>query len=454
MKRQQGGAAKLALYMVILFSLGMTWFLHGKSDLFSEQENNEVALLREKIEEANRRIEELGLEVRHSPNRITGIYKSRVKTMFNVLPSNEDKNVKPLIIQNLIHREGSGLNKTDIVLATQLSTNKLDNMLTQLKYWNGPASIAVYLSSLDDIDRFFNFVKQNRPLLRLATFHVVLEKTSTLHYPTNLMRNVAMDGIESHYFLAMDVDLIPLPGDCYSKLKSTLSRINVASRKKTLFVLPAFHLFPEAKESYAFAENLPMSKSEVVRKVEEHKMDQFWKRFQPGHGPTQYKTWLENNDTSSDFYEIDVTKSQSEFYEPYVAGFKLALPRYWEGTNQICLLSFGPNASYFCLQFLLPLSLGARLSRKKEDSRKDQRAGLGEVRTRLLTTYVRRLVCFGVVGLDLHLGHVFVVDEQWTLESHLVNEVVVVQRSIQNQKPQQNWKKLVQSSTFILHQKL
>jgi hypothetical protein len=59
-----------------------------------------------------------------------------------------------------------------------------------------------------------------------------------------------MEGIESHYFVAMDVDLIPIPRDCHVNLVSTFSRIQMGNKKDSLFVLPAFSLFPETNGEY------------------------------------------------------------------------------------------------------------------------------------------------------------------------------------------------------------
>jgi hypothetical protein len=107
----------------------------------------------------------------------------------------------------------------------------------------------------------------------------VLEKTSKLLYPTNVLRNVAMEGIESHYVVAMDVDLIPLSRDCHGNLVSTFSRIQMGNKKDSLFVLPAFSLFQETNGEYATADMLPLSKRRVVNIVKKKKMDHLWKGF-------------------------------------------------------------------------------------------------------------------------------------------------------------------------------
>jgi hypothetical protein len=261
---------------------------------------------------------------------------STIKHLFNDLAFSEKMQVKPMILKNFIRREGSGLKKNDIVLATQLSTSKLRNLLVQLQYWNGPVSVAVYISRLEDIDILFNFTEQNRPFIHQTSFHLVLEKTQNLLYPTNILRNVALEAIESDYFLALDVDHIPLPHNCHDKLVHVLSRIESDNKQNLLFVLPAFSLFPEKGEKYATADALPSSKEIALKLVKKRRMAQFWKKIFPqGHGPSNYTRWVMNTNTSDDFYEIALSQKQSILYEPYVVGFKPGIPRYWEGKTSI-----------------------------------------------------------------------------------------------------------------------
>jgi hypothetical protein len=60
-----------------------------------------------------------------------------------------------------------------------------------------------------------------------------------------------------------------------------------------------------------------------------------FKIFPQGHGPSNYTKWVTNTNTSDDFYEIALSQKQSILYEPYVAGFKPGIPRYWEGKTTI-----------------------------------------------------------------------------------------------------------------------
>jgi hypothetical protein len=331
------------LILFLAFS-SIWWVLFGKINVFLQNDFTEVELLQQKLWETNLKIK--ALETAHGKceksetNSIddsdSDHLRTSIKTLFNGLAVNDNYKIRPLILENFIRHEGSSLNQTDIVMATQLSSSKFENVLLQLKYWNGPASVAVYIGKLKDIDTFFNFMEQNRPFLRDASFHLVLENAPKLAYPTNILRQVAMEAIESHYFLAMDVDLIPLPPDCHSHLMSTFSGIEIANKTNTLFVLPAFSLPSKKNEMHATEDMLPLSKREAVNMLKKQQMFQFQKAASPGgHAPTQNGKWRKETNTSGNFYDISITKKESIKYEPYVLGFKPGIPRYWEGKRNI-----------------------------------------------------------------------------------------------------------------------
>eukprot|EP00980_Cylindrotheca_fusiformis_P007231 scaffold1525_cov142-Cylindrotheca_fusiformis.AAC.31 len=257
--------------------------------------------------------------------------RESLKLRFENLPLNNDRRIRPFILQNIIPRRRGGLKKQEIVLATHLSTLKFENLLTQLKYWNGPASVAIYISSIEDINRLVDFTEHNEQVLHETSIHLVLERTSELPYPFNMLRKLAMESIESDYFLALDVDFVPFPLNCHDQLLSTLSRISILNKEKTLFILPAFSVFPRKKEQYATADMFPLSKQHVVDLVAKKKMGQFRKSvYKPGHAATQYHIWLRNTNEDGDIYHVSVGLKQAEFFEPYVLGYKPGIPRYWE----------------------------------------------------------------------------------------------------------------------------
>eukprot|EP00980_Cylindrotheca_fusiformis_P002301 scaffold535_cov65-Cylindrotheca_fusiformis.AAC.3 len=263
--------------------------------------------------------------------------RSRMKYHFEQLPFHNDRQIKPLSLLYKVPRQGPiSLDKKDIVLTTHLSHTKFQSLLLQLQYWNGPASVAVYIKEETEIDLLFDFLDKHEQDVRQASFHIVMEKTSQLQYPFNTLRQATLDGVESDYFLAMDVDLIPLPQNCHRNLTETLARIQVPNKNRHLFVLPAFSIAPSPGEKFASLEMLPSSKQEAKKMVHQNQMIQFHKNsFPQGHRPTQYDTWLQNTNVprtipDDPIYEINVTLEESVRYEPYVVGYKPGIPRYWE----------------------------------------------------------------------------------------------------------------------------
>jgi hypothetical protein len=196
---------------------------------------------------------------------IVDAWNHGVQLIFDSLPVADSSSPQSAtILKNLIQRREKVLYSNDVLLTTHISTNKLEVLLTQLKYWGGPASVAVYFKDQAGINQFFQVWQQHYDKLKQTSFHFVFEKNTTLLYPHNLLRNVAMDAVESDYSLAMDVDFIPFPKGCHDRLIQVMQdNSTIAERKKTLFILPAFQMFPKKHETHATEDMLPASKAET-----------------------------------------------------------------------------------------------------------------------------------------------------------------------------------------------
>ena len=262
-----------------------------------------------------------------------GLHRAMMGLFESIPISNQQPEMKPATLKNLICRLDAHDNR-DIVLATHITTSKFQALLTQLKYWKGPASIAVYIKTKEDIDSFFRFIGQNQPLLKTVTFHLVMEKTD-MPYPHNILRNVAVEAVESgHIVILLDVDLIPMPEGCHDRLlaalKSPSSELFV--NKKKMFVLPAFQIKQIEGNTHASEDQLPLSKGELIEKLKTKEVVPFHlKEFERGHGPTNFTKWINlpsSNDTT--FYDIpNDSRVKNGSFEPYVIAFKFGLPKYW-----------------------------------------------------------------------------------------------------------------------------
>jgi hypothetical protein len=259
-------------------------------------------------------------------------------------------NTTQKVLANLKPRDPSPRGPDDIVLVTHGSTFKLPTFLTQLHYWNGPASLALYLNQLggdetapDAIALLETFLEDHQETLRNTSIHLLMEYTNSeegpVGYPHNPLRNLAMDQSDGDYVVALDVDFIPQPRNCYSKLLATLEAhdgilAEEIRQEKLVMVLPAFEVYAPKGKDEATPKQLPNSKKKLYDLVQSDRAENFQtKRYPPGHGPTKFKKWFEpvSNLTSVDkkplvpFYPIYYKPG----FEPYVLVYRPGIPRYW-----------------------------------------------------------------------------------------------------------------------------
>lgn len=258
-----------------------------------------------------------------------------------------------MILSNLISRRAPNDNPSEhknmplypeeIVLVTHGSIFKLDIFLTQLDYWRGPVSLALHINEGDEqIEILETFIDQHHDQMQNVSVHLYMEYTNLAStestpppYPHNILRNLAMDECESDFFVAIDIDFIPGPLDCYTSLQKTLNANNrmIARAMKTLkmiYVLPAFELLAPTGEKSAVPAQLPSSKQQLRRQVDANLTEPFHhKRYADGHGPSNFEKWYTYDDSRSSKtnYGIDYRPG----FEPYTLAYRPGIPRYWDG---------------------------------------------------------------------------------------------------------------------------
>jgi hypothetical protein len=216
----------------------------------------------------------------------------------------------------------------DLVLATHTSPMKFTNICTQMDHWRGPVSAALYVSSEEEIQKLQEFLTQSAEVLLKVTLHVMLELPQPQGYPHNQLRNLALENIRSDYFVALDADFIP-PKDSYSSLVSLVrsnEHVRNEVRNRTMLVIPAFAILPIRGLNVATPDLIPKTKSDIEEMVLDHRADPFQsKTFPPGHGPTNFKKWFQEDGSSQKKYNIQY----ADLFEPYVLGYRPGVPRYW-----------------------------------------------------------------------------------------------------------------------------
>ena len=251
------------------------------------------------------------------------------------------------------------IDNDDITLAAHSSVSKLERLEIQLRRWNGPTSIAVYISNKDDIAVLLNWYSTSTYIHDTVTIHVVLEYhigPTTMYYPHNILRNVALDNIQTDYFLAMDADFMT-SYTCHEHLRNLIatseSTRNYLRYNKTLMVLPAFERFEFDTSPPLTIDDIPNTKDELRTMMDKELLAPFHiDIFEPGHGPSNYPKWF-SKDVPDDDEKVSYPVEFQHRYEPYVLGYKdgSSIPRYWPffrgfGFDKISWLTEAHYAGY------------------------------------------------------------------------------------------------------------
>ena len=259
----------------------------------------------------------------------------------------------------------------DVTMVTQGSPSKLDRLRHLLARWNGPISCTAVISSHEDIVRLADFWNSNTIVRLYVSIHVYMEQQpNTQGYPINIARNIALDHIDSDYFLANDIDFIPDPAAF-----SILSAANKQELKQRVFwVLPAFERFLSKENKEALVDDvalIPKDKSTLLKMVKEEVLEPFHP-YTSGHRPTNITRWY---NTTKD-YEIKFKM----YYEPYVVGYKFGAPQYWPtfrnfGFNKAAWFMEADRMGYkfnvLANHFVVHMNHPGR-SRRRRDQRVDQ----------------------------------------------------------------------------------
>lgn len=79
------------------------------------------------------------------------------------------------------------------------------------KHWEGPISLALYLSDAE-AQQFLRYAQGSEVLMSRGNvgYHIVYKEGQ--FYPVNLLRNVAMRQVNTPYMFLSDIDFLPMYG--------------------------------------------------------------------------------------------------------------------------------------------------------------------------------------------------------------------------------------------------
>jgi hypothetical protein len=190
-----------------------------------------------------------------------------------------------------------------VTLITQLSCRphaRLQVMQSLVSQWDGPASVAVFIMSPDEVEAVATLYDSDPIMQKHVALHLVYMDNSTLAnpmykeygvptiYPVNKLRNTALVNALSDWVLYVDCDFTIVPNR-HDQVQPMIAH-ELSSRKdktvpesKLVFVLPAFELSPD--------ETPPTNKVDLFRMyADKDSTMQFFakKRCPPCHGATLY----------------------------------------------------------------------------------------------------------------------------------------------------------------------
>ncbi|XP_060046089.1 xylosyl- and glucuronyltransferase LARGE1 isoform X1 [Erinaceus europaeus] len=190
---------------------------------------------------------------------------------------------------------------TDVTLVAQLSMDRLQMLEAICKHWEGPISLALYLSDAE-AQQFLRYAQGSEVLMSRhnVAYHIVYKEGQ--FYPVNLLRNVAMKHVGTPYMFLSDIDFLPMYG-LYEYLRKSVIQLDLANTKKAMIV-PAF-------ETLRYRLSFPKSKAELLSMLDMGTLFTFrYHVWMKGHAPTNFAKWR----TATTPYRVEWEAD----FEPYV----------------------------------------------------------------------------------------------------------------------------------------
>ncbi|XP_073397799.1 xylosyl- and glucuronyltransferase LARGE2 isoform X2 [Dendrobates tinctorius] len=248
---------------------------------------------------------------------------------------------------------------TDVTLVAQLSMDRLQMLELICRHWEGPVSLALYLSDAE-AQQFLRYAQASEVLQSRTNigYHVVYKEGQL--YPVNLLRNVALRNAQTPYVFLSDIDFLPMYG-LYESLRKSIIQEDMVNTQKALIV-PAF-------ETLRYRLSFPKSKAELLSMLDMGALYTFrYHVWEKGHAPTNYAKWR----TATTSYRVDWAPN----FEPYLV-VQRDCPEYdqrflgfgWNKVSHIMELDakgnkvLGPHSSrHLCTTLVLSVRVGYRHS--------------------------------------------------------------------------------------------
>lgn len=169
-----------------------------------------------------------------------GVYEKEIKQ--SVIQSNVNNTSEH--VPEVEGQEEENDELFDVTMVTQITTEPM--RLTRLKKnilrWPGPVAVALYVKSGlgyrdPAIFQLVRFLKEHQ---RTNVHFVVYDgHQDGYHYPTNILRNIAISQVITEFYILLDVDFI-ISSTAYKNLMNNPEELELTRTQKTVLILPAF----------------------------------------------------------------------------------------------------------------------------------------------------------------------------------------------------------------------
>ena len=206
----------------------------------------------------------------------------------------------------------------DVTLVAQLSMDRLQMVEALCQHWEGPISLAMYMSD-SEVQQFLGYAQTSEILRERKNigYHIVYREGP--FYPINHLRNVALQQVTTPFVFLTDVDFLPMFG-LYEYMKRSVAAMGLESSSKKALVVPAF-------ETQRYRISFPKTKAELLSMLDMGTLFTFrYHVWTKGHAPTNYANWRTATTPyritwEPDFEPYIVVKRDIPEYDPRFVGF-------------------------------------------------------------------------------------------------------------------------------------
>jgi glycosyltransferase-like protein LARGE len=209
---------------------------------------------------------------------------------------------------------------SDVTLVTHLSVERISALENILTRWEGPISVAFWLKNTEDVIRIADIeqmLKQHKGKVSYCFF-----KASKYTYPANILRNRALQLVDTKLVLLLDADFVP-SRDLYKYLKGNFDQYY---HGKNIYIVPAFQF---AIDNPSYTGDLdgfffPEKKADLLERIEDGSILPMFAGIDdtPSIRATNLPVWYVTDEPYTIKYEED--------YEPYIVAPTALIPKFDE----------------------------------------------------------------------------------------------------------------------------